>query len=120
MPAILIHVPTAAPPSTDAGGHPSIRQMSRMQQDLAAVSTPREASANGVNGVSEDRMLRRIAARTRKPRVAIVGAGFAGMRAADVLLKHGVKVTIFEARDRVGGRVCSLFLPQTHGRARNG
>ena len=37
--------------------------------------------------------------------VGIVGAGFAGLRCADVLLKRGVKVTIFEARNRVGGRV---------------
>nr|OQO27640.1 hypothetical protein B0A51_04408 [Rachicladosporium sp. CCFEE 5018] len=37
--------------------------------------------------------------------VGIIGAGFAGLRCADVLLQHGVKVTIFEARDRIGGRV---------------
>jgi monoamine oxidase len=41
--------------------------------------------------------------------VAIVGAGFAGLRAADELLKHGAQVTIFEARDRLGGRVCASF-----------
>jgi len=37
--------------------------------------------------------------------VGIVGAGFAGLRCADVLLQHGVKVTILEARNRLGGRV---------------
>ena len=37
--------------------------------------------------------------------VGIVGAGFAGLRCADVLLRRGVKVTIFEARNRLGGRV---------------
>ncbi|PSK35901.1 Lysine-specific histone demethylase 1A [Elsinoe australis] len=37
--------------------------------------------------------------------IGIVGAGFAGLRCADVLLQHGHRVTIFEARDRVGGRV---------------
>ena len=37
--------------------------------------------------------------------VGIVGAGLAGLRCADVLLQHGSRVTIFEARDRVGGRV---------------
>lgn len=42
---------------------------------------------------------------SRQLHVAIVGAGFAGLRCADVLLEHGAKVTIFEARDRVGGRV---------------
>ena len=37
--------------------------------------------------------------------IAIVGAGFAALRCADVLLQRGCKVTIFEARDRLGGRV---------------
>lgn len=38
-------------------------------------------------------------------RVCIVGAGVAGLRAADVLLQHGAQVTIYEGRNRVGGRV---------------
>jgi hypothetical protein len=38
------------------------------------------------------------------PHVAIIGGGFAGLRCADVLIQHNVKVTIFEARDRIGGR----------------
>ncbi|KAK0310733.1 hypothetical protein LTR01_003888 [Friedmanniomyces endolithicus] len=37
--------------------------------------------------------------------VGILGAGFAGLRCADLLLQHGCKVTIFEARNRLGGRV---------------
>ena len=41
----------------------------------------------------------------RTNHVGIVGAGVAGLRCADVLLRHGVRVTILEARDRVGGRV---------------
>lgn len=40
-----------------------------------------------------------------KPRIGIVGAGLAGLRCADILLKHGFSVTILEGRDRVGGRV---------------
>lgn len=42
------------------------------------------------------------------PQVAIIGAGLSGLRCADVLGQNGVHVTIFEARDRVGGRVCFL------------
>lgn len=40
-----------------------------------------------------------------KSRVAIIGAGFAGLRCASALLEHNIPVTIFEARNRLGGRV---------------
>jgi len=40
-------------------------------------------------------------------RVAIIGAGFAGLAAADYLHRNGIEVHVFEARDRVGGRVWS-------------
>lgn len=39
--------------------------------------------------------------------VVIVGAGLAGLRAADALLAEGATVRVLEARDRVGGRVVS-------------
>jgi NADPH-dependent glutamate synthase beta subunit-like oxidoreductase len=105
MPAILVHIPPAAPL---LNGQPRLEQMSRMQQDLAAAQ---QAKLSQVNGSAPKMLLRRLASQTRKPRVAIVGAGFAGLRAADVLLRHGVGVTIFEARDRVGGRVCHDYFP---------
>jgi monoamine oxidase len=41
-------------------------------------------------------------------RVIIVGAGFAGLAAADALSRSGVEVSVLEARDRVGGRVWSV------------
>ncbi|KIX05390.1 uncharacterized protein Z518_06262 [Rhinocladiella mackenziei CBS 650.93] len=39
------------------------------------------------------------------PHVAVVGAGISGLRCSDVLSRSGVKVTLFEARNRIGGRV---------------
>jgi monoamine oxidase len=44
------------------------------------------------------------------PRVIVVGAGFAGLSAATILLDEGVGVTVLEARERVGGRVWSTTL----------
>ncbi|MGC7327252.1 NAD(P)-binding protein, partial [Mycobacteroides abscessus subsp. abscessus] len=36
--------------------------------------------------------------------VVIVGAGFAGLSAADRLVNMGVSVLVIDARERVGGR----------------
>jgi len=40
--------------------------------------------------------------------VGVIGAGFAGLAAADALRAGGAEVTVVEARDRVGGRVWSV------------
>ncbi len=38
--------------------------------------------------------------------VVVVGAGFAGLRAAQLVVDAGHTVTVLESRDRVGGRIC--------------
>lgn len=52
----------------------------------------------------------RLALATRRPKVAIIGGGFAGLMAASELVAH-CDVTLFEARDRFGGRVFSKKKP---------
>lgn len=47
--------------------------------------------------------------------IAIIGAGLAGLAAADHLKSHGYNVKVIEAESRVGGRVLTYHLPDnTH------
>ena len=48
-------------------------------------------------------------ARQGAPRVGIIGAGIAGLNAALTLQDKGVASTVFEASDRIGGRMHSLM-----------
>lgn len=41
----------------------------------------------------------------------VIGAGAAGLMASSVLLENGVAVELIEARDRIGGRICTLDHP---------
>jgi monoamine oxidase len=50
--------------------------------------------------------------------VIVIGAGLAGLAAAEELHRAGADVTVFEARDRVGGRVWSV--PFAGGMAERG
>ncbi|RYZ38812.1 MAG: FAD-dependent oxidoreductase [Myxococcaceae bacterium] len=43
--------------------------------------------------------------------VIILGAGAAGLSAADRLMRKGLRVIVLEARDRVGGRVATVWDP---------
>lgn len=44
-------------------------------------------------------------AKTNHRRVAVIGAGISGLAAAHALGSKGLEVTVFEARDRIGGRI---------------
>ena len=50
-----------------------------------------------------------------RPRVVVIGAGFAGLAAALTLAEAGIGVTVVEARDRVGGRVQSIPVGESIG-----
>jgi monoamine oxidase len=53
------------------------------------------------------------AAEAGHSRVAVVGAGMAGLGAARELVARGVEVRVWEARDRVGGRTAGVTLGGT-------
>jgi monoamine oxidase len=48
----------------------------------------------------------------REAEVLVLGAGMAGLTAARVLTQRGLRVTVLEARERVGGRIHSVL---SHG-----
>ncbi|UPL01567.1 hypothetical protein LCI18_012501 [Fusarium solani-melongenae] len=95
---------------------PSARNTSKIYQDLWSTRLHTQVD------LGQDRLLRKLATmegfRQRwkgdlasKPHVAVVGAGLSGLRCADILLQHGFRVTIIEARNRVGGRLHQEVLP---------
>lgn len=47
-------------------------------------------------------------AATRGERIAVIGAGIAGLTAARQLQESGFEVVVIEARDRIGGRIQSI------------
>lgn len=47
------------------------------------------------------------------PRVAVIGAGLAGINASLHLARHGCRVTLLEAKSRIGGRVGSFVDSET-------
>ena len=78
-------------------------QMSRMERDLS--SSPHNPGMH-TNGVSA-KIFGRFISGGYVPHVCVVGAGVSGLRCAGILVEKGLKVTVLEARDRVGGRVSS-------------
>ncbi|KAI9737630.1 MAG: hypothetical protein M1818_005634 [Claussenomyces sp. TS43310] len=70
-------------------------QIGRSKIIAAAVRSERERSSDGGNATYK-----------KSFKAIIVGAGISGLRAASVLQRHGVHVTILEGRpDRIGGRI---------------
>jgi len=47
----------------------------------------------------------------KETKVVVIGAGISGLSAARLLHQHGVDVVVLEARERVGGRTCTITDP---------
>lgn len=45
----------------------------------------------------------------QQPQIGIIGAGLTGLTLAYLLKQQGIEATIFEARDRIGGRIHTLY-----------
>jgi monoamine oxidase len=80
---------------------------------LVAALAGATAVALGRRGSSAARALPRAASSV--PRVVVVGAGLAGLTAALDLTESGWDVVVLEARDRVGGRVHTIYDPFSPG-----
>lgn len=78
----------------------------------AQLSTAHSAMISSMNGSLEKTNL---SPQKKQPHVIVVGAGISGLRAASVLQRHGVGVTVLEGRaDRIGGRILTS---RRHGKA---
>jgi squalene-associated FAD-dependent desaturase len=80
-----------------------LMEMLEQQQSLAAsvgqtASKPRLQMSDQASGI---------------PRVAIIGGGLAGMAAAAALAQRGGLVTLFEAKQKLGGRAGSFVDPES-------
>ena len=95
--AIFSHI---SPKDSDRRGQVR-RYMSRVYNDLDR-SCHHSSSALNENS---NEMQQAIRLKGKIPNIAIIGAGISGLRCADVLIKSGARVTIYEARNRIGGRV---------------
>ncbi|WDK19892.1 flavin-containing amine oxidoreductase [Colletotrichum graminicola] len=98
---------------------PDNRSTSRIYQDLES------CRVQGLRGTGRDELLLRsltmdsLSQRKQsesgpRPHVGIIGAGLAGLRCADILIQHGLLVTIIEGRERLGGRMFQETLPNGH------
>ncbi|ORY64978.1 flavin-containing amine oxidoreductase [Pseudomassariella vexata] len=96
----------------------SHRSTSRIWQDLKSCRLHHSVVELNSDSMSGHLSLAPRKCRSRdfshRPHVAIVGAGLAGLRCADVLLQRGFIVTLLEARNRLGGRVHQEKLPCGH------
>jgi len=83
--------------------HPCEFECNRNELDEAVAINPVKRFLSDWGRSHEDSPIEKIAIDQNKQRIAIVGAGPAGLTCAQDLVKKGYPVTIFEAEDKPGG-----------------
>lgn len=92
--------PIAPPPATGPPGAEPAAGLSRRDLLARAGALGTAAALAGPAGA----LATRARPAATAPRVAVVGAGLAGLTCALRLAEHGLRAEVFDARDRVGGR----------------
>jgi len=85
-------------------------EVAKVREEWAAASLERRRFLQGVGAAAGAALIsssRTAKAAKTKPKIAIVGAGIAGLNAALTLQDAGFASTIYESSDRIGGRMHS-------------
>jgi monoamine oxidase len=77
------------------------------QEALPELRVSRRAFVGGIGALALTSPRRTRAAHVNAPRIAIVGGGIAGLTCALELADRGIPATVYEASERVGGRMFS-------------
>ncbi|OFX30705.1 MAG: hypothetical protein A2Z07_12540 [Armatimonadetes bacterium RBG_16_67_12] len=102
--AVIANAPDAPPVDDLIGLHQERLTRRRFLQTSAAVAAA--AGARAVTGRFDTRVF---GAEARPaPKVAVIGAGIAGLTAAHYLRRAGIRATVYDAAGRTGGRILSI------------
>src|SRR5579863_743049 len=85
-------------------------EVAKVREDWAAASLERRRFLQGAGAAAGAALIsgsRAAKAAGAKPKIAIVGAGIAGLNAALTLQDAGLASTIYESSGRIGGRMHS-------------
>jgi monoamine oxidase len=84
------------------------RSLAGVRADVSRRDFLKGATAMGVGALATGLVGAAPARGAAAPRIAIIGAGIAGLNAALTLVDKGLPCTVYESSDRIGGRMHSL------------